>query len=119
MGESVPVPCTIVHKVGTHTVRKQVAIFVALFALATSFFMFDVGGPGTVRAQASGHSTFYVSMHGSDAAVGSRKHPFRTIQHAVRAVPSGSRVLVRQGTYSGFEVTKNGKFVDPEGWLGW
>ena len=88
--------------------RKQTSIFVVLFALATSLFMADVGGPSTVLAQASAHSSFYVSMHGSNTAAGSRKHPFRTIQHAVRAVPSGSRVLVRQGTYSGFEVTKDG-----------
>ncbi|HVQ87759.1 MAG TPA: right-handed parallel beta-helix repeat-containing protein [Actinomycetes bacterium] len=81
-------------------------VLVAAFALAAALFVASFPEPS--RAQASGRHVFYVARSGHDSAGGSSKHPFRTVQHAVRAVPAGSLIRVRRGTYRGFEVKHNG-----------
>ena len=43
--------------------------------------------------------TFYVAPGGSDAARGSRRHPFGTLDHALRRLRYGQRLYVRGGTY--------------------
>lgn len=43
---------------------------------------------------------YYVSTHGNDHAVGSRQHPWRTLQHAAYVASGGSTVIVRAGTYA-------------------
>jgi hypothetical protein len=46
---------------------------------------------------------YYVDTLGSDAASGSSKAPFRTIQRAAEAAGPGDTVLVRPGRYTGAE----------------
>jgi len=50
--------------------------------------------------QKSPAADFYVSPQGSDAAAGSRVHPFRTIGKAVECVSVGGRVLLLEGRYA-------------------
>lgn len=46
-------------------------------------------------------AVFYVAPDGDDAQDGSAAQPWRTIAHAVTAVPDGGLILVRPGTYLG------------------
>jgi len=62
------------------------------------------GSPGSARVSvaaglASG-SSFYVSTTGSDANLGTKAQPWRTIQHAVETVPAGTSILVESGVYN-------------------
>lgn len=49
-------------------------------------------------------STYYVSPDGSDTAAGTEGAPFRTIQRAASLVGAGDTVVVRAGTYAGFQL---------------
>ena len=51
---------------------------------------------------------YYVAVDGSDSAPGTRSEPFRTIQHAINHAQPGDTILVRQGTYGGFEIDGSG-----------
>ena len=53
-------------------------------------------------------STYYVSPVGSDAAAGSVQRPWKTLQKAANAVAAGDQVIVRAGTYTGFNLTTPG-----------
>jgi parallel beta-helix repeat protein len=53
----------------------------------------------------------WVATTGSDTADGSSIHPWRTIQHAVNATPSGGVITVRGGTYGHFVVKRSGLVV--------
>ena len=50
---------------------------------------------------------YYVSTAGSDSAAGTLNSPWRTIQHAVGAVPSGATIYIRSGDYTGFVVERS------------
>lgn len=52
--------------------------------------------PGAVQYDA----TYYVSAGGSDTNPGTKKSPWRTIQHAADVVPAGSLIHVKAGTYN-------------------
>jgi hypothetical protein len=56
------------------------------------------------HAQVSAGSTYYVSPDGSDTAAGTEAAPFRTIQKAASLVDAGDTVVVRAGTYAGFQL---------------
>ena len=58
-------------------------------------------------AQAAG-GTYYVAGQGRDLNAGSATSPWRTLQHAVSAAPSGSTVLIRGGRYAGFDTNRSG-----------
>ncbi len=75
----------------------------ALGALGSS----GVGAANRGASAAGSAPSVYVSSSGSDSAPGTRRRPFRTIQHAVNVVPSGGLVLVQGGTYRGFEVRRD------------
>jgi hypothetical protein len=62
---------------------------IAVWALATR----SDGSHGSTRP------AFWVAPAGDDSASGSQGSPWRTIQHAAQAVPAGSTVNVRTGTY--------------------
>ena len=51
-------------------------------------------------------TTFYVAVNGSDTNPGTVGAPWRTLQRAVIASPSGSRVEVGPGTYAPFVVSR-------------
>lgn len=53
-------------------------------------------------------ATYEVSTDGDDANAGSAQKPWRTLQHAADSVKSGDVVLVNDGTYAGFRMTKSG-----------
>ncbi len=53
-------------------------------------------------------STYFVSPVGSDAAAGSLAAPWKTLQKAANAVVAGDHVIVRAGTYTGFNLTTPG-----------
>src|SRR5882672_7483675 len=48
--------------------------------------------------------TFYVAPTGSDTAPGSSASPWRTLQKAANTVRAGDLVIVRAGTYAGFDL---------------
>ena len=58
-------------------------------------------------------STYYVAPTGSDAAAGTADAPWRTLQRAANAVAAGDNVLVRAGTYAGFNLTADGTAASP------
>ena len=53
----------------------------------------------------------WVATTGSDTADGSQAHPWRTIQRAVNATPTGGVITVRGGTYAHFAITRSGLVV--------
>jgi hypothetical protein len=59
-------------------------------------------GAAVVAVAASTYSgaMYYVATTGSDSANGSAMAPWRTIQHAMNAVPAGATVQVAGGTYN-------------------
>jgi parallel beta helix pectate lyase-like protein len=58
-------------------------------------------------------STYYISPLGSDAAAGSLAAPWKTLQKAANAVAPGDHVVVRAGTYTGFNLTTPGTAAAP------
>jgi parallel beta-helix repeat protein len=53
-------------------------------------------------------STYYVSTAGSDAAAGGTSAPWRTLQKAADSVAADDTVIVRAGTYAGFNLGRSG-----------
>jgi hypothetical protein len=78
----------------------------ALLVLVAAVFSVVSGSEETsvARAQVSADSTYYVSPDGSDTAAGTEAAPFRTIQKAASLVDAGDTVVVRAGTYAGFQL---------------
>jgi PKD repeat protein len=66
----------------------------------------DGGDPPPLR-------TFYVSTTGSDSNPGSNSSPWRTLQYAANFVQAGDLVVVRSGTYLGFQITSDGTAAHP------
>ncbi|HEY8505387.1 MAG TPA: FG-GAP-like repeat-containing protein [Gemmataceae bacterium] len=58
-------------------------------------------------------STYYVAPGGSDAADGSASAPWATLQRAADAVAAGDTVIVRAGTYAGFDLSADGTAAAP------
>ncbi len=52
--------------------------------------------------------TIFVATSGSDTNPGSASRPFKTIAHAASVAGSGSTVLIRGGSYGGFDVRRSG-----------
>jgi hypothetical protein len=53
-------------------------------------------------------ATLYVGTTGSDSNDGSSDSPWRTLQHAADQVGAGDTVIVRPGTYVGFDLRTDG-----------
>ena len=49
---------------------------------------------------------YYVAGSGSDSNPGTFNAPWRTLQHAIGAAPSGATIYVRAGNYTGFVVER-------------
>src|SRR3954464_12258061 len=58
-------------------------------------------------------STYYVSTAGSDQNAGADTAPWRTLQAAADRVQAGDTVVVRAGTYSGFDLWTGGTASQP------
>jgi parallel beta-helix repeat protein len=89
-----------------------------LIALAVALIFSGSDGSSVAGAQSSPASgTYYVSPDGSDAAAGTQEAPFRTIQKAASLVDAGDTVVVRAGTYAGFQLgwdfPQNGTAAQP------
>src|SRR5688572_4392438 len=53
-------------------------------------------------------STFYVANTGSNQNAGTDQAPWLTLQHAANRVQAGDTVVVRAGTYTGFDLRTDG-----------
>jgi hypothetical protein len=82
----------------THSLALLVLVAAVFSAVAAS------DESSVARAQVSAGSTYYVSPGGSDTAAGTEGAPFRTIQRAASLVGAGDTVVVRAGTYAGFQL---------------
>jgi parallel beta-helix repeat protein len=70
------------------------------------------GGTATIVPLPSDVPTAYhVAKGGADGADGSATAPWRTIQHAVDVAPPGSTILVHEGTFKPFTITRSGLTV--------
>ncbi|MEX2561074.1 MAG: right-handed parallel beta-helix repeat-containing protein, partial [Pirellulales bacterium] len=58
-------------------------------------------------------STFYVSPLGADGNGGSSTDPWQTLQKAADSVRAGDTVIVRPGTYQGFDLRTDGTATAP------
>ena len=70
------------------------------------------GTRSTGRAAASAasrHHTYFVAKNGNDGHVGSKAHPFRTIQRGLRRARAGDTVVVRPGSYAPASFVRGGK----------
>jgi chitodextrinase len=92
--------------------HRTIAAFTALAGLAVSLSSLVVAGapaPATASTTAPAlikdtaypipPGATFVSTSGSDANNGLQATPWRTVQHAVNATPSGGTVVIRGGTY--------------------
>lgn len=103
---------------GRHVVRRRrrrifalgsVVVFVLVFGalfLGLSPKNPGTSEPGTPGSAAVGSTAYRIPAHslfvavtGSDTAVGSKAHPFRTVQHAVTAAAHGQTIVLRAGVY--------------------
>src|SRR5215207_10548612 len=82
----------------THSLALAVLVVAVLSVVSASDEV------SVARAQVSAGSTYYVSPDGSDTAAGTEGAPFRTIQKAASLVGAGDTVVVRAGTYAGFQL---------------
>ena len=57
--------------------------------------------------------TYYISLSGSDSAIGSSAQPWLTLQHAADTVIAGDTVRIRSGTYAGFRAKSSGTAALP------
>jgi len=64
-------------------------------------------------ASSASAETFYVATDGDDGSAGTSDAPFRTITRAVNAAGAGDEVVVRAGSYAGFQVTDGGSADAP------
>jgi hypothetical protein len=69
-------------------------------------------------ASAASAETYYVDGRGDDSGNGSTGQPWRTLQHAADRVGPGDLVMVRAGTYRGFDLRRSGTAQAPIRFLG-
>jgi Periplasmic copper-binding protein (NosD) len=67
-----------------------------------------LAGPGPAQAR-----IYFVSPRGDDRAAGSAAAPWKTLQHAAGRVAAGDTVVVRAGTYAGFDLRTSGTAGKP------
>src|SRR6186997_3455953 len=58
-------------------------------------------------------STLYVSTAGNDNNAGTAASPWRTLQKAANTVVAGDTVMVAAGTYTGFDLRRDGTAALP------
>jgi len=67
--------------------------------LAQAVLAWHVATAQDAATHKAGPRTYYVSPFGDDTDLGSREHPWRTLQHAAEMVGAGDTVLARGGVY--------------------
>ncbi|MEO8246845.1 MAG: right-handed parallel beta-helix repeat-containing protein [Chloroflexota bacterium] len=80
--------------------------------LAISFVLTALLQVG-IASPAAAATNYYVSPRGSDTNPGTASQPWRTLQRAADAAPTGAIVQVRAGTYGGFVVKRSGTSTSP------
>jgi hypothetical protein len=81
-------------------VRAPAAIILTLAALVAHGSGGGIGSALPKLLPRSRGATFYVALSGSDRNRGTRRHPWRTIQHALDRLRPGQRAFVLSGTYA-------------------
>ncbi|MBN9520333.1 right-handed parallel beta-helix repeat-containing protein, partial [bacterium] len=71
------------------------------------------GGTGSPGGYTGILRTLYVSPTGSDSNNGSASSPWATLQKAASNARPGDMIVVRAGTYAGFELTTSGTATNP------
>jgi nitrous oxidase accessory protein NosD len=61
---------------------------------------------GTAPTASATVAIYYVSGQGSDAAAGTAQAPWRSLSKATATAPAGARIVVADGDYAPFEVTR-------------
>jgi PKD repeat protein len=84
---------------GNKTVRARIKDKDGAFTDYTTTVVVNTPGQG---------ATFYVSPSGNDSNSGSSGSPWRTLQKASDMAQPGDTVVVRAGTYSGFNIARSG-----------
>ena len=64
--------------------------------------------PAATNPSVPVNGALYVSTSGSDNNPGTIARPLRTIGKAAAVAPAGTTVIIRGGTYAGFDVTRSG-----------
>ncbi|MCI0702667.1 MAG: DUF1565 domain-containing protein, partial [Planctomycetia bacterium] len=57
--------------------------------------------------------TLYVSATGNDSGNGSETNPWKTLQKAANNARAGDMIVVRAGTYAGFQIETDGTAANP------
>lgn len=71
---------------------------------ARRYFAVGLGALASVLAASSVRAAeYYVATNGSNQALGSRSAPFKTIRRAIQLAQPGDTVLIRGGSYSGWD----------------
>jgi hypothetical protein len=90
-----------------YAVRSFISYSFVMSILAVAAFSLlipgSAGGFSVARADAS-PTVYYVASNGSDDAAGTEGAPFKTIQKAASLVSAGDTVVVRHGSYTGFQL---------------
>jgi parallel beta-helix repeat protein len=73
--------------------------------MQSSDFPYKVFVPVVIQ---SGASNFYVASSGDDGDAGTLQAPWKTLQHAADHAAPDSVILIRAGTYSGFDLSRPG-----------
>ena len=73
---------------------------------------------GLLCASPAAAETYYVDGRGDDSAAGTAAEPWRTLQFAAERVGAGDTVIVRAGTYRGFDLRSSGTEDAPLRFLG-
>lgn len=101
------------NKVQIHDIKSTFVGFVSIIVIIFCIFFIN-----NQFASAGIIKVYYVdqmSIGGrcSDSNSGTISSPFCTISKAVSQLTPGSKLIVRKGTYSPFEISKNGTFNEP------
>jgi Right handed beta helix region len=87
-------------------------IGIAVVAGAVAFAVYRRQTYEPAPDAAAAGAGYWVSTHGDDdSGAGTPDRPWRTVDHAVRTVPRGSRVFLRAGRYQPFIVDRPGLTV--------
>src|SRR5262249_33107818 len=99
---------------GTYTARGRISDKDGGFTDYTTTVTVNPPSPPTSPPVYSGIlRTVYVSSGRSDAHNGSSASPGLTLQHAADAARPGDMIVVRAGTYVGFQITTSGTATNP------
>jgi parallel beta-helix repeat protein len=83
-----------------HASTRGVRVGILIAIACVPFAAAAGGGRPSPPQQSNRPRSYYVSPSGSDAGLGTRGAPYRTIKHASRVLRPGDTLYVRRGTYA-------------------